>query len=86
MTEKNVGMRRQAPLRQLNAAKNHPRPACGRQSSQKQEPSVPVLRSSGGFRFIERKPPRPRGERIDRPSFGIKPLEISVVPKASAFR
>jgi hypothetical protein len=52
MTRKNVGMRRQTPLRRPKAAKNRQCPACGAQSSRKQEPFVPVRRrSSGGFRF-----------------------------------
>jgi hypothetical protein len=54
MTGKSVGMRRQTRLRRPKAANNHPRPACGRQSSRRQEPSVPVGRSSGGFRVLGR--------------------------------
>jgi hypothetical protein len=38
ITRKNVGVRRQTRLRRPKAAKNRPRPACGLQSSRKQEP------------------------------------------------
>src|ERR1700730_13114614 len=46
-----VGMGGQMLLRRPKAAKNRPLPACGLRSSRKQELSVPVRRSSDGFRL-----------------------------------